>query len=175
MGISELRNDRYGQAINSFSQAIHYNPQLSEAYFYRGVAHYLQKRYPEALANFNQALTMGIGDPLLSPSLMNRAATLVKLGNHRQAIEDLKLMRQVISKNLYDYADKAIAQIYLDLGDRKSAIATLEKLAAHYYREKQTNAYETTIDAIKRIRAGRNYGYHWGLHPNSYGYTSLCP
>lgn len=175
VGISELRGDRYGQAINSFSQAIRYNPQLSEAYFYRGVAHYLRKRYPEALANFNQALTIGIRDPLLSPSLMNRAATLAQLGNYRQAIEDLELMRQVIDKNVYDYADKAIAQIYLDLGDRKSAIATLEKLAAYFYRNRQTNAYEMTIDAIKRIRVGGGYGYRWGLHPGSYGHTNLCP
>jgi len=168
VGFFELQNDRYDESINSFSQAIRSNPRLAEAYFYRGVAHYQQKRYPEALANYNQALKIGMAEPRIP--LINRATTLAKIGDHRQAIEDLKLLLQISDRD-YDYVYRAIAHSYYKLGNKSAAIAWLRKLESRYYSERAGSSYLRVRDAIKEMQAGRGNNYFGWWHIYSYDYA----
>lgn len=159
-GAYELRDDRYGEAIQSFSQAIRLNPRSFGAYFYRGVVHHHQKRYPQAIANYNQALSLGAKQPVTL--LKNRAAALASLGDYKQALEDLKLANQY-QGNDYDL-QRALAFTFLKLGSRQSAIAVLEKLTATYFRAGLSQDYLRTRDEVKSVRSGGTIGYTWRFY-----------
>lgn len=171
VGFYELRDDRYGEAVNSFSRAIRSAPQSSEAYFYRGYAHYEGKRYPEALANYNKALSIGLTSPKIA--LTNRATTLAKMGDYGQAIEDLKLLIQMGDRE-YEYLYRAIAHSYVKLGNRSAAIAWLQKLESKYYNERSGTLYLRVRDTIKNIQSGKGYEYFGWRHMISYEYGARC-
>ena len=154
-GKYEFKDDRYGEAIVSFSQAIRANPRFSEAYFYRGFTHHFKQRYPEAIANYNQALALG--SRYSAEILQNRASALADFGDYKQALEDIKLALQY-KPNDSDLL-KALAFSFLKLGSRKSAIAALEKLARTYFQEGSGDDYLETRDLIKKVRAGGTFQY----------------
>ena len=169
--ISQLRAARYGETINSLSRVIRSNPRLSEAYFYRGIAHQQRKRYAEALANYNQALSIGVSSE--QAALMNRATTLAKMGDYVQAIEDLKIILQM-NDEYFDYVYRGIAHSYLKIGNRRAAIDSLQKLAAKYYRAQFTAGYMAVSDDIKRIQAGAgSYDFDWRFYSGLSNYTLM--
>ncbi|MFB2880218.1 tetratricopeptide repeat protein [Floridanema aerugineum] len=150
-GAIELHDNRHGEAITSFSQAIRINPRFSNAYFYRGIAHHSKNRYTEAIANYNQALSIGSNRP--ATILDNRAEALAALGDYKQALEDWKLAAK------YDPSDVGIQHsmvyAFLKLGSRKSAIAILEKLTERYFRQGNNQLYLMTRDELQKVRSGK--------------------
>lgn len=168
-GKYELRDGRYGEAIVSFSHAIRSNPRLSEAYFYRGTAHHYNKRYPEAIANYNQALALGTRSP--GKILANRAAALAQFGDYKQALEDVKLALQHDPDD--EYLRQGLAFAFLKLGSRKSAIAVLEKMADEYFRNGRGSRYLRMRDLAVKVRAGGSFPYSWQI--NSWVTEQICP
>lgn len=57
-GLAKVRVRRYGEAINDFSEVIRKNPNIPEAYMYRGDAFFVQKRYQPALEDYNRAIEL---------------------------------------------------------------------------------------------------------------------
>lgn len=149
-GAIELHDNRYGEAINSFSQAIRLNPRNSDAYFYRGIAHHSAKRYREAIANYNQALSIGTNRP--ATILDNRATALAKLGDYKQALEDWKLAAKYNPDDVS--IQHALAFAFLKLNSRNSAIAVLEKLTQRYFQSGQNQLYLMTRDELQKVRSG---------------------
>jgi tetratricopeptide (TPR) repeat protein len=62
-GIIKLRRNEYAGAIRDFNFGIMAFPDLGEAYVNRGAAYIGAKRYPEALADLNKALELGVQEP----------------------------------------------------------------------------------------------------------------
>lgn len=159
-GVYEFGADRYGEAIQSFSQVIRLNPRSSGSYFYRGAVHHRRKQYPQAIANYNQALSIGTTHP--SVVLNNRAAALASLGDYKQTLEDLKLALKYQPNN-YSLR-RALAFTFLKLGSRQSAISVLEKLTATYFQTGFSRDYLRTRDEVKAVRAGGNISYTWQVY-----------
>ncbi|MFB2898294.1 tetratricopeptide repeat protein [Aerosakkonemataceae cyanobacterium BLCC-F50] len=170
-GTYEFDEDRFGEAMTSFSQAIRLNPRHSNAYYYRGVIHHYQKRYPEAIANYNQALSIGTDQPVIV--LKSRASALASLGDYKQALEDLKLAN-TYKPNDRD-TERALAFTFLKLGSRKSAIAILEKMTARYFQSGNGDFYLLSRDELQKVRSGRMLDYRWSFSMGGSEFEKECP
>lgn len=170
-GAYELRDDRYSQAFDSLSQAIRANPRFTNAYYYRGIIHHYNKRYREAIQNYNQALNIGTDLPAVI--LANRASALASLGDHKQALEDLKLAIKYSPNDTN--LQRALVFTFLKLGSRKSAIAVLEKMVDRSFRAGQRDFYLETRDELQAVRSGGAFKYRWGFSWPSYEFEKGCP
>lgn len=74
-------------AIADFSKAIELNPNLAEAYNYRGTSYFWLEKYQQALDDYSQALRL---DPNLTIAYYNRAYVRIELGDKKGAIADFQ-------------------------------------------------------------------------------------
>ncbi len=60
-GITLKNQERYEEAADRFGEAIALNDKQPEAFFYRAnILNHSLKKYPEALADYNQAILLEI-------------------------------------------------------------------------------------------------------------------
>lgn len=172
-GVYQQRQWQSGEAIASFSQAIKKNPRHANAYFYRGAIHQHLKRWPEAEANYQQALKLGFTEPHLI--FWNVGIINGELGDYKGALRELS---ESIKLNPFpsasDYEVRGLA--YFKLGNRQAAIADLQKASQIYYRSGQQSNYLETLEHIKKIRnGGKAYPRNWSM---TIGFSELekgCP
>lgn len=146
-GYIYLREDRLGQAIVNYSQAIKSNPRYADAYFYRGVAHHMNGRYADAIANYNQAGILGYSQRELI--YKNRGHALGMLNDYKQAFADLKLALDM-KRDDFNYWSFALANFMT--GNRQGAIRISQQMAERYYQAGNRSAYLEAQDAIKIFR-----------------------
>ena len=80
-GIVLMRRQNIDAALNDFEAAAKIDPTLGEAYSNRGSVHVVNGRFPEAVADFNRALELGLSQP--ERTYYNRAVA-------REWMEDAK-------------------------------------------------------------------------------------
>lgn len=78
---------RYPAAIENFNRLIQLDPELYEAYMFRGIGKYNLGDYMGAKADFDRALSI---NPIYTLAYHYRAITYSQLGQYAQALEDLK-------------------------------------------------------------------------------------
>lgn len=83
-GEAEMAHRDYDGAINSFTEALGFNMNNTAAYFKRGQCFYYQKKYVEALSDFEYMLK---ANPKDSQALLWTGTAHAKLGHEKQAIE----------------------------------------------------------------------------------------
>ena len=77
-------------ALADFAEALHLDPNYIAAHFYRALLHEDRKDYDSALADLNQAITIGSKDPDELASLyFNRAIIYRRLDRYDDALADL--------------------------------------------------------------------------------------
>lgn len=112
---------QYAAAIKSFSDSIGVNPQNAIAYAYRGICYSNLRKYDEALADLNTAVTLGPCDLIYR----SRGEGLLILGRYRDAVSDfdraLGYGGEVFPSPTRE--DKAIA--LLALGENGKALSEL--------------------------------------------------
>ena len=127
--LSNLR--RFDEAIEQFAAARRVGPEdylldgdMARAYFHAGRRAEAKALYERAITLVDQALTV---DPRDVDARISAAAYHAKIGNRRQAIEHLNRLPS-------DLSDPHVllfgAVVYVDLGDRATALTWLERAGA---------------------------------------------
>lgn len=134
VGLARLELDDYQGAINLLSQAItHKAPdQMIDpwaAYFYRGVADSYLHKYPEAIADYTQAVTL---NPSKVESYMNRAVILRMSGDFAKSEADTKKAAELLSQEIEQNGNSktsylARGLVYLNAHNYAYAITDLSK------------------------------------------------
>lgn len=86
-GQRALMEGEYTKAINNFNILIRLNPNLYEAWFFRGIGKYNLGDFPGAESDFDKALDI---NPVYTMAYHYRAITRSRLGHYDEAIEDLQ-------------------------------------------------------------------------------------
>ncbi|MDB5142393.1 MAG: hypothetical protein JWQ66_1106 [Mucilaginibacter sp.] len=86
-GLDEAALQRYNKAIEDFSTAVKFNPQLKEAYWNRGLSYEKVKNYPAAISDYKKALSLVKDNPMQMAILNNNIAIIQKdMRSYDQAI-----------------------------------------------------------------------------------------
>ncbi len=83
-GDAEMSHRDYDGAISSFTEALGFAMNNTAAYFKRGQCYYYQKKYPEALSDFEYMLK---ANPKDSQALLWSGTAEAKLGHEIKAVE----------------------------------------------------------------------------------------
>jgi tetratricopeptide (TPR) repeat protein len=77
-GMDEAALQRYNKAIEDFSTAVKFNPQLKDAYWNRGLGYEKVKNYPAAITDYKKALQLVKDNPMQMAVLNNNIAIIQK-------------------------------------------------------------------------------------------------
>ncbi|WP_446719396.1 type IX secretion system periplasmic lipoprotein PorW/SprE [Joostella sp. CR20] len=113
------------------------NPQIDEAYLLLGKARYYDQRFVPALEAFNYILRKYTASDIIHQAAIWREKTNIRMENEEVAITNLKkVLQQDITEQEYADASAMLAQAYINLQQKDSAIFRL-KLATN-----TTKSYE---------------------------------
>ena len=96
MGLQILRNIRYAKALESFDKAILIDPDISDAWYYKGQALYNLHRYSESISDFN---TVNDFDPLNSDAWYYKGQALYNLQRYSEAIDAFDKVLNITKDN----------------------------------------------------------------------------
>ncbi|HIB36313.1 MAG TPA: tetratricopeptide repeat protein [Mesonia sp.] len=135
----ETKNANFQRAEDKATKAIQkhnmriageeHNPQMDEAFLLLGKARYFDQRFFPALEAFNYILTDYPDSDRLVTAKVWREKTYMRMGNSELALQNLKkLFKEQVEFEEEDLADASatMAQAYLNLEQKDSAIAPLE-------------------------------------------------
>ncbi|MCX7834303.1 MAG: tetratricopeptide repeat protein [Ignavibacteria bacterium] len=100
IGIDEVNNKRYKEAIEYSSKAIEQNPKKAKYYFLRGCAYEFLKQYELAIEDLKQAIYL---DPTISDYYTEISQCYFELKNYNKAIDYLNTSIELNSKNHWAY------------------------------------------------------------------------
>lgn len=117
------------------------NPQMDEAYLMLGKARYYDQRFVPALEAFNYILYKYPNSDKIYEAKIWREKTNMRMENDALAVTNLtKLLDEIKFKDqIFADANASIAQAYLHLSEKDSAIAKL-KLARDFTKSKEEKA-----------------------------------
>jgi Ca-activated chloride channel family protein len=90
-GLTAYKSGNYGAAVEAFEKALEKEPAKAEAKFYRAMAAYRQKNFPQAAAEFSELASTAPPDDVKSASLNNAGLAYANNNNLAQAIDMFKL------------------------------------------------------------------------------------
>lgn len=109
-------------ALESFSKAIRINPELTDAYKFRGGLLGMAKQYERSLEDLNRYLEKIPDDPEI---LYNRSLTLVNLKRWQEALDDLNKTLELAPE--FTRAYRARGNVRKELGDAEGGEADLQE------------------------------------------------
>ena len=117
------------------------NPQMDEAYLMLGKARYYDQRFVPALEAFNYILYKYPNSDRIYEAKIWREKTNMRMENDALAVTNLiKLLDEIKFKDqIFADANASLAQAYLHLAEKDSAIAKL-KLARDFTKSKEEKA-----------------------------------
>ena len=129
-----IREYRYVEAIELFTELLDINPGLSQAYNFRGIARRKIGEIDLAIEDYNMALHLNEN---YVEALNNRGVALDKKGDHDLAISDFTQAIDIDSNNAHTYNNRATAysnkgEYNLTLEDCTRAIQVDNKMADAY-------------------------------------------
>ena len=129
------------QAVEHYTRSIALK-RTADTYQHRAIAHYDQGDYPEAVADFDEALKL---KPQSAEALNNRAWTYYKAGDADRALEDANRAIQLDGSKAYIWDTRA--HILEELGKTPEAIRDYRKAL-------QLDAgYSSARDGLRRLGA----------------------
>ena len=114
IGLEYLQDEKHEGAISFLNSAIRVDPNLAEAYQFRGIAHFALGNYQAALDDYNTALSL---DSTLHMVYVFRALYFIEIKLYHVAIEDLSLAIQL---------NKHCAEAYFFRGGCKGMVDDLK-------------------------------------------------
>ena len=136
LGMAELSNQNWQQAIGRFSDAL---AQTSEpvaaldqsiVYFFRGKAHYYyQQDYEQEIADYTQAIAL---NPNYTQAYSNRGLAYAEQGDYELAFADLNQAIALDPKFAFAYNNRGLA--FLKQGEAEADQANSNQAAAAYER-----------------------------------------
>jgi Tfp pilus assembly protein PilF len=88
-----MRRGNYEAAMRDFEEAASIEPALGEAYANRGSLHVVEGRFPQAVADFDHALTLGLAQP--ERTYFNRGVAREWMDDARGAYLDYRKAAQL--------------------------------------------------------------------------------
>lgn len=117
----KLAEQAVNQAVSDFTKALSINPELYEAYKYRGGLYGITKQYAQSVADLNAYLSH---NPTDAEYFYNRGLSQLNLRHLPDAISDFSQTIQL--KPDFDRAYKARGNAYILMGDSLKGNADLE-------------------------------------------------
>ncbi len=126
----------YVNAITNYNQALQLNPNNTDLYYRRALAHYQLGDYEGAIADYSQAIQINLHD---AKSYNKRGLALYQLGRFEEAIDDYTQAIRINPNVAVAYKNRAEARSHI--GDNQGAIEDYTqaiKINPHY-----ADAYKT--------------------------------
>ncbi|WP_438426192.1 tetratricopeptide repeat protein [Aquimarina macrocephali] len=119
------------------------NPKIDEAFLLLGKARYFEQRFVPALEAFNYILYKYPTSNTINHAKVWRAKTNLRLDYNDKAIEDLTRMIEQEFMKPQDYADAIamMAQAYINLERKDSAVTYITKAAVHTRKNEEKGRY----------------------------------
>jgi tetratricopeptide (TPR) repeat protein len=148
-GVGERMLGQLGKAVHTFSEAIQLNPELSEAYFRRGICFHLLGEDKMAIADFVRSANINFTDPRAN---LWEGFTHAKQGDYHEALRAYGNAIAASDRYIPAYVNRGLA--YMNLGEYDKAVADFNDAirlepanAEHYF--KRGVAYERLNDHEK--------------------------
>ena len=122
LGIADVNEGNFPEAISSLDEALTLNPNSEVAYFYKAICFHSLNRTAEAYENYTKAIELNKN---MVDAYFNRGQLLFKT-NQKQALDDFVSAVALDSKFIDAYY--SIAAIQKNLGQYKEAIKNLDKI-----------------------------------------------
>lgn len=122
LGIADVNEGNFPEAINSLNEVLTLNPTSELAYFYKAICFHSLNRTAEAYENYTKAIELNKN---MVDAYFNRGQLLFKT-NPKQALDDFVSAVALDSKFIDAYY--SIAAIQKNLGQYKDAIKNLDKI-----------------------------------------------
>ena len=122
LGIADVNEGNFPEAISSLDEALTLNPNSEVAYFYKAICFHSLNRTAEAYENYTKAIELNKN---MVDAYFNRGQLLFKT-NPKQALDDFVSAVALDSKFIDAYY--SIAAIQKNLGQYKEAIKNLDKI-----------------------------------------------
>jgi lipoprotein NlpI len=116
-GVAYRNKGNYDEAIQDFDKAIHFKPDVAEAFNNRGVAYDLKGDYERAIQDYNQVIRLR---PDYAAAFNNRGLVYREKGENDRAIQDFNQALRL--KPGYAEALESRGSAYLTAGDYDRAI-----------------------------------------------------
>lgn len=120
-----------------------YNPQIDEAYLLLGKARYFDQRFIPAVEAFNYILYKYAASDKINEARIWREKTNMRLENNELAIKNLKRLLRLEKLTDQELADATatLAQAYINIEAKDSALAQLAVAAAYTKKNKEKARY----------------------------------
>lgn len=112
----------YENAVSFFNRTIEMDPNMTEAYLFRGLAYRNMQKYKEALADYGKLLAI---DPESAPAYNNRGVVYWKQGKHKEALADYNKTISLAPNDYIVYNNRGV--VYYEMGNYDSALADYNK------------------------------------------------
>ncbi|MEQ9354179.1 tetratricopeptide repeat protein [Coleofasciculus chthonoplastes] len=122
-GIAWFQQGDYRRAIAAFNQALQINPDLVQAYHYRGMSHYCQGDALGAIGDFDQVLRL---DPQNAQAYSDRGLILATLNDRWGAMQDYNQALQLDPNYAKGYLNRSMLRLALE--DYDGAIADCDQV-----------------------------------------------
>jgi tetratricopeptide (TPR) repeat protein len=113
MGDALMEKRDFAAAIEKYTQSLGRDTNYEQAYLGRGYAYFNLKRFVEALADYNKALTLELSFQNKQDAFFNRGTSLMNLKNYAQAIGDFNAVIQANPNSISAYLNRAYSLIGL--------------------------------------------------------------
>lgn len=117
------------QKIQALSRAIVLDPNLSEAYFQRGLIRLSDEDYLGALGDLNEASSRNFKSPLFPQA---KGIAHYNLHDYEKAIAELKLVQAAEASFFADDSKDLLFNAYMQVGDYKPALALVNQQLEDY-------------------------------------------
>ena len=122
LGISDVNEGNFADAIKSFDNVLKLNENSELAYFYKGICYHSLGKTDDAFANYTNAIKLNKN---MVDAYFNRGQLMFKI-NQKQALDDF--VSAVVLDDKFIDAYYSIAAIQKNLGQYKEAIMNLDKI-----------------------------------------------
>ena len=105
----------FSEAIDCFSKAISIDPEMADAYYYRGYCHYRMVQYDQAISDFKNTLKLGTNYSEKTYYYMGR--TYYKMENYEEAIKSFTNAIEINPEEADYYYKRASSYYNLNIID----------------------------------------------------------
>ncbi|MCU0518516.1 MAG: tetratricopeptide repeat protein [Oscillatoria sp. Prado101] len=148
-GMNKIETADYKGAIEDFTQALALQPNMPDAYYFRGLARDLLEDNQGALQDYSEAIRLTPSGQDSTYAYNNRGTVYAEMQDYQKAIEDYDRAVQSDPTNANAYYNRALAHIALK--DSNSALSDLKKAADLYKNQGKLQDYEDAMKGITEL------------------------
>ncbi len=151
-GLAQVEQQAYHAAIVDYGEAIRQATPLDRSalaaiYNDRGLAELWLEHWPQAIADFTQAIQFNDRD---LRAYYNRGCTYHQQGQLTAALQDFSQVLQIAPNHAQAYLSRGLLQ--QQLGNSEAALADLQEAAAYFNQQGAKLAYSQTLQLIQKLR-----------------------